>query len=92
VNELLESTGEIAVKNVTCILYEDLTTIRLEFGKHWGYVAHVHDEFQALVLPAYVETYMKVAIDSFKKAGEYFNLKCPLTGEARVGQNWMESH
>jgi hypothetical protein len=35
---------------------------------------------------------MKAAIDSFKKAGEYFNLKCPLTGEARVGQNWMESH
>jgi DNA polymerase-1 len=91
-NQLLQSTGAIAVKKATCILYEDLKTIGLEFGKHWGYVAHVHDEFQALVLPAYVETYMKVAIDSFKKAGEYFNLKCPLTGEARVGQNWMESH
>ena len=91
-NQLLQSTGAIAVKKATCILYEDLKTIGLEFGKHWGYVAHVHDEFQALVLPAYVETYMKAAIDSFKKAGEYFNLKCPLTGEARVGQNWMESH
>ena len=91
-NQLLQSTGAIAVKKATCILYEDLKTIGLEFGKHWGYVAHVHDEFQALVLPAYVETYMKVAIDSFKKAGEYFNLKCPLTGEARVGQSWMESH
>lgn len=91
-NQLLQSTGAIAVKKATCILYEDLKTIGLEFGKHWGYVAHVHDEFQALVLPAYVETYMKAAIDSFKKAGEYFNLKCPLTGEARVGRNWMESH
>jgi len=91
-NQLLQSTGAITVKKATCILYEDLTAIGLKFGEDWGYVAHIHDEFQTLVRPEHVEIYMQLAIDSFRKAGEYFNLKCPLTGEARVGQNWMESH
>ena len=49
-------------------------------------------EFQTLVRPEYVELYKELAIDSFRKSGEYFNLKCPMTGESRVGQNWMETH
>ena len=36
--------------------------------------------------------YKKLAIDCFRKSGEYFNLKCPMTGEAREGKNWMETH
>ena len=64
----------------------------LKFGKDWGFVAHVHDEVQALVRPQYTEKFKALAINSFKKSGEYFNLKCPLTGEATIGQNWMETH
>ena len=91
-NQLLQSTGAITVKKATTILYNDMTSRGLEFAKDWGFVAHVHDEYQALVKPEYVELYKDLAIDSFRKAGEYFNLKCPMTGEARVGQNWMETH
>ena len=91
-NQLLQSTGAITVKKATTILYNDMTSRGLEFGKDYGFVAHVHDEVQALVKPEYVELYKDLAIDSFRKAGEYFNLKCPMTGEARVGHNWMETH
>ena len=91
-NQLLQSTGAITVKKATTILYNDMTSRGLEFGKDYGFVAHVHDEVQALVRPEYVDLYKNLAIDSFRKAGEYFNLKCPMTGEARVGQNWMETH
>ena len=91
-NQLLQSTGAVTVKKATTILYNDLTTRGLKFGKDWAFVAHVHDEFQTLVRPEYVELYKELAIDSFRKSGEYFNLKCPMTGEARVGQNWMETH
>ena len=91
-NQLLQSTGAIAVKKATCILYDDLGKANLKFGKDWGFVAHVHDEYQSLVKPEYVTLYKKLAIDSFKKSGEYFKLKCPLTGEAREGKNWMETH
>jgi len=91
-NQLLQSTGAIAVKKATTILYNDLTNEGLVFAKDWGFVAHVHDEYQALVKPEYVDLYTKLAIDSFRKSGEYFQLKCPLTGEARTGRNWQETH
>ena len=91
-NQLLQSTGAIAVKKATTILYDDLTNQGLMFAKDWGFVAHVHDEYQALVKPEYVDLYTKLAIDSFRKSGEYFQLKCPLTGEARTGRNWQETH
>jgi DNA polymerase I-like protein with 3'-5' exonuclease and polymerase domains len=91
-NQLLQSTGAIAVKKATTILYEDMTSKGFNFGKDWGFVAHVHDEYQSLVRPEYVELYKELAIDSFRKSGEYFKLKCPLTGEAKSGKNWMETH
>ena len=91
-NQLLQSTGAVTVKKATTILYNDLAARGLKFGEDWGFVAHVHDEYQALVRPEYVELYKELAIDSFRKSGEYFNLKCPMTGEARVGKNWMETH
>ena len=91
-NQLLQSTGAIAVKKATTILYNDLINKGLKWGKDFGFVAHIHDEIQALVKPEYADLYKDLAIDSFRKSGEYFNLKCPMTGEARVGQNWEQTH
>jgi DNA polymerase-1 len=91
-NQLLQSTGAITVKKATTILYENMLKHNLKFGIDWGLVAHIHDEVQALVRPQYAELFKKLAIDSFRKSGEYFNLKCPLTGEARIGKNWAETH
>ena len=91
-NQLLQSTGSLCVKKATCILYEDLKENKLRWGMHYAFVAHIHDEIQALVKPQHVSLYKKLAIDCFRKSGEYFNLKCPMTGEAREGKNWMETH
>jgi len=81
-NQLLQSTGAITVKKATTILYEDMLKRNLKFGTDWGLVAHIHDEVQALVRPQYAELFKELAIDSFRKSGEYFDLKCPLTGES----------
>ena len=91
-NQLLQSTGAISVKKATCILFDDLHKAGLRWGCHYGFVAHVHDEIQALVKPQHVSVYKDLAIKCFEKAGEYFNLLCPLTGEAKEGKNWMETH
>ena len=91
-NQLLQSTGAISVKKATTILYNDLKQAGFVWGHHYAFVAHVHDEIQAQVRPSCVDIYQKLAIDSFKKSGEYFGLKCPLTGESKVGANWMETH
>jgi len=91
-NQLLQSTGSLCVKKATCILYEDCKKNYLRWGIHYAFVAHIHDEIQALVKPQHVSLYKKLAVDCFRKSGEYFNLKCPMTGEAREGKNWMETH
>ena len=91
-NQLLQSTGAIAVKKATCILYKDLYMAGLRWACHFAFVAHIHDEIQALVKPQFEEIYKDTAINSFRKAGEFYNLKCPLTGEAKEGKNWMETH
>jgi DNA polymerase I-like protein with 3'-5' exonuclease and polymerase domains len=91
-NQLLQSTGAISVKKATVILYDALNNEGLKWGEDYAFVAHIHDEVQAMVRPKYTELYKKLAIDSFRKSGEYFQLLCPFTGEAREGQNWMETH
>lgn len=91
-NQLLQSTGAITVKKATCILYKDLYEAGLKWACHFAFVAHIHDEIQALVKPQFEDLYKSLAIDSFRKSGEFFNLKCPLTGEAKSGKNWMETH
>jgi hypothetical protein len=91
-NQLLQSTGAVLVKKATVILYEDLNSKGLRWGEDYAFVAHVHDELQALVRPHFTELYKGTAIDSFKQAGQFFKLRCPFTGEAREGKNWMETH
>jgi DNA polymerase I len=91
-NQLLQSTGAISVKKATTILYNDLSQAGLRWGIDYAFVAHVHDEIQALVKPEYIQAFKDISIDSFRKSGEYFNLRCPFTGEAREGKNWMETH
>ena len=31
-------------------------------------------------------------VEAIEKAGKHFNLRCPLTGEYKVGENWSETH
>jgi DNA polymerase I len=91
-NQLLQSTGAVSVKKATTILYNDLSQAGLRWGIDYAFVAHVHDEIQALVKPEYIQVFKDMSIDSFRKSGEYFQLRCPFTGEAREGKNWMETH
>lgn len=91
-NQLLQSTGAVSVKKATTTLYDDLNAAGLRWGSDYAFVAHVHDEIQALVKPEHLKLYKELSIDSFRKSGEYFKLLCPFTGEAREGKNWMETH
>ena len=39
-----------------------------------------------------VEEYKIMAVEAIKKAGEFFNMRCPLDGEAKTGANWYDTH
>jgi len=55
-------------------------------------IAHIHDEAQLQVRDELVEEVAEVAVWSFQQAGRDFNWRCPLDGEAKVGDNWAETH
>ena len=61
-NQLLQSTGAIAVKKATCILYSDLHKAGLKWSCHFAFVAHIHDEIQALVKPQHVSVYKDLSL------------------------------
>ncbi len=98
-NVLLQSAGATVMKKALIILYDECVQ------KGWindsfyinpydkvYFVLNIHDEFQAEVKPEIVEEYMIMAVKAIEKAGDYFSFKCPLTGEAKEGFNWAETH
>lgn len=91
-NYLLQGCGAIVMKKALCIFYDDLTAKGWEFGREYAFVLNCHDEIQAEVKPELVEEYKELAVNAIKKAGEFFNFKCPLNGEAKEGLNWAETH
>ena len=91
-NTLLQSAGAVVMKQATVELSKSLAEMGLSKGSDWGFVAHVHDEFQMEVRPQYVEPVKVAAVDAIKKAGRILGFRCPLDGEARAGANWASTH
>ena len=87
-NSLLQSAGAIVMKQALIIL-----TKKIKLDKITAYfVANVHDEWQIEVDEKYADVVGKMATDAIREAGEFFNMRCPLAGEYKVGSNWKETH
>lgn len=91
-NTLLQSAGALISKKATVILYDDMLAAGHEWGKDWGLMAHIHDEVQAWSRPEIAEEAGKIFVEAFRKAGEFFEFRCPIAGEFKIGRNWAETH
>ena len=91
-NTLLQSAGAVIMKQATVHLCETLKQKGLEHGKDWGLVAHVHDEFQTEARPSLAGMVAENAVEAIRRAGVTLGFRCPLDGEARIGNNWAETH
>ena len=85
-NTLIQSCGAIIMKKALTILYDNLK------NKDAWVVATIHDEFQIESKKEEAEFVGQLAVDSIKKAGEYFKLRVPISASFRVGNNWSETH
>ena len=87
-NSLLQGAGAIVMKKALVILHE-----RLKRGIiNSSYCANVHDELQMEAPQEEAERVGKMAVQAIEDAGKHFNLRCPLTGEYNVGNNWRDTH
>lgn len=91
-NVLLQSAGAIVMKKALCILNDDIEAKGWKINEDIAFVLNVHDEYQAEVKPELVEEYKVMAVEAIRKAGEYFKFRCPLDGEAKVGDSWYDTH
>jgi DNA polymerase I len=87
-NSLLQGAGAIVMKKALVIFDGKIKDNKWDVK----FVANVHDEFQFETTPSLADTVGKAAVQSIRDAGVYYNLRCPLDGEYKVGRNWRETH
>jgi DNA polymerase-1 len=93
-NTLLQGFGGLLSKLWIIFLVRRLTALGLKHGWSGQYAicAWVHDELQIAVREEHVEAVKKASIDAALEAGEFFKLRIPIAAEAKVGNNWAETH
>jgi len=87
-NTLLQSAGAIIMKKALQILDEYATI----WGIEYKFVGNIHDEIQAQVRSDQSESFGRLAVASIEAAGKYFELRCPLAGQYKIGDNWADTH
>ena len=87
-NTLLQSAGAIVMKKALVLLYNDIKRNKLDAHA----VGNIHDEWQLEVRPDQAEQVAQLGIAAIVRAGVELGLRCPLNGEAKVGQSWKETH
>ena len=87
-NTLLQGGGAIVMKRALAMLHSliKLQTLDAHF------VANIHDEWQMEVREDIADFVGQLAVDCIPTAGNYYNLRCPMDGEYKVGNNWSETH
>lgn len=85
-NTLLQGAGAIVMKQALVNLQESIKDLDAHF------VANVHDEWQIEAHKDVADKVGELGIAAIEKAGNDFNLKCELTGEYNVGNNWADTH
>jgi DNA polymerase I len=87
-NSLLQGAGAIVMKKAL-VIFDDKRK-----ANKWPvkYVANVHDEAQLECPKDIAEEVGKAFRQSIIEAGEFYNLRCPLDGEYKIGRNWRETH
>jgi DNA polymerase-1 len=61
-------------------------------GINFKQCAWVHDEWQTEVDEHQAQRLGEIQVQSIIDAGAFFKLNCPMDGEAKIGNNWLETH
>ena len=87
-NLLLQSAGAVIMKKATRLYHEDLWSQGIDFKQ----VLWCHDEWAVECRPEDAVKVGEAMVNAIRRAGEFFNLRCPLAGEYHVGKDWSEVH
>ena len=92
-NTLLQSAGAVLMKKALVLLDERLKLLGFNAPEDYEFVANIHDEFQIECKERYAKKYIGPQAESaIRRAGEYFEFGCSLSGTFKIGRNWAETH
>ena len=87
-NTLLQSAGALVMKQALVIF--------TDFAKQWKLdyklIGSIHDEYQIEAAEKDAQNVGYLMVESIKAAGIHFDMRCPLDGEYKIGNNWAETH
>lgn len=81
--------GEHVIMSLANVYWDRWATER---GIDYKQVGWIHDEWQTECDPKRAEELGYLQMESFRVAGEYLKLNCPLTGSFNIGKTWAETH
>jgi DNA polymerase I-like protein with 3'-5' exonuclease and polymerase domains len=87
-NTLLQGSGAIAMKKAL-VIFDDMLKLQTIPAK---IVGNIHDEWQVEVPEKQAEHVGALAVRCLEQVSKEYNLRCPLTGEYKIGENWSETH
>jgi DNA polymerase-1 len=87
-NSLLQGCGAIIAKQWCIEAHKAFKRLSLPVRQ----VAFVHDEIQIETAERYGEQVASIMIASARKAGEALGFRCPVDAEAKLGNNWFDTH
>ena len=87
-NSLLQGCGAIIAKQWCIEAHKEFKRQRLSVQQ----VAFVHDEIQVEAQRPDAETVASIMVASARKAGKVLGFRCPVDAEAKIGNNWFDTH
>jgi len=92
-NVLLQSAGAILMKQVVVNIHNNIEqNLGLPYGKGWEQLLMIHDEVQLTCYSEYTEAIREQAMMAFPQAQEFFDFRCLIEGDSRVGHTWADTH
>jgi DNA polymerase I-like protein with 3'-5' exonuclease and polymerase domains len=87
-NSLLQGCGAIIAKQWCIEAHKEFRRQKLSIQQ----VAFVHDEIQIEASKADADTVAFIMIQSAAKAGQALGFRCYVDAEAKIGNNWYDTH
>ena len=87
-NTLLQSAGAVVMKKALQIF----TDYAPKWNLTYKLLGSIHDEYQIEAPEDQADKVGWLMVECIKAAGVALDLKCPLDGEYKIGNNWAETH
>ena len=99
-NTIFQSCGGIAMDYALCFMdhwlgkmyWEDRKPYYIYKGYKVRRICYQHDEAEFEAEEPIAQEIGEMIVKAIEKAGQFLKLKVPLAGEAKVGENWRETH